>query len=89
MRPIAHSTPFSSSKLNATAVMVHANTCGVSKYSLERYSSRPIEKAGWQMTSAATPDFHANPSPLDSDAKKYGATDGIRICRQILPARQR
>lgn len=70
--------------LSATTTAVQANTSGVSRYTLASCSCLPMDMAGRQMTSAAIPDFHANPSPVVAAARKYGITEGIRTRTRVF-----
>ena len=65
---------------------VQANRSAVSSVSFERYSALPTARFGKAMISAATPDFHANPSDVVQAARNCGFTEGtvIREKRVLL-----
>ena len=70
---------FSNIRLSITIVITTANTLEYSRLLFAFESIEPKLPVGLHITSAATPDFHANPSPDIQDSLKKGRTQGIFI----------
>ena len=58
-------------------VKTTAKTLSYSRLLLAFESKAPMLPVGLQITSAATPDFQAKPSPVITDSRKKGITVGI------------
>ena len=64
-------------RLIIMTVIVHAKSSGVCRYIFAGLRWLPIELRLIPITSAAIPDFHASPIPVEKAEERYGRRLGI------------